>query len=144
MSFVILIVFALFIQPINRWQVTQGRLGLKTTFWGMGVLGSGILYGIGFFYFVGKVNQADLTYQVNGALTTALACGVVYAYIVFYGIWNASKSAGLAIRWIARYFSFFFIALIIGAGIILKVQMLIAVVIILIMRKIKMKTAQVS
>ncbi|NRA92833.1 MAG: hypothetical protein HRU26_09135 [Psychroserpens sp.] len=135
MSFAILILFALFINQINNLPITKGAFGLKATFWGFGVLGSALLYGISIWFFMDKLNTSTLDYQVNSALTTVLSLWPIHAYIALRGIWNSSKGSKVLPKLAARYFSIFFLSIIIGSAVILKFQYLAALGIILIMRK---------
>ncbi|ANS86557.1 hypothetical protein VSVS12_02818 [Vibrio scophthalmi] len=135
MSFAVLILFALFINQINRLPLTRGAFSLKVTFWGFGVLGSVLLYGVSIGYFMDKLDAVTLEYQVNSALTTTLSVWPVYAYMALCGIWNASKDSGMLAKLVTRYFSIFFVSIIIGCAFILKFQYLAAFIIILIMRK---------
>ncbi|WP_156785330.1 hypothetical protein [Vibrio scophthalmi] len=82
-----------------------------------------------------KLDAVTLEYQVNSALTTTLSVWPVYAYMALCGIWNASKDSGMLAKLVTRYFSIFFVSIIIGCAFILKFQYLAAFIIILIMRK---------
>lgn len=135
MSFAVLIIFALFINQINNLPITKGAFSLKATFWGFGVLGSVLLYGVSIWFFMDKLNTSTLEYQVNSALTTVLSVWPVYAYVALRGIWNASKDSGVLAKLAARYFSIFFVPIIIGCAVILKFQYAAALIIILIMKK---------
>lgn len=140
MSYAIFILFALFIKQINNLPITKGELGLNVTFWGFGVLGSLLLYGASIWFFSGKIDGSILNYQVNSAITTTLSIWPIYSYVVLRGIWSASKNSVLLKKLASRYFSIFFITIIVGCAFFLKFQYVVALVIILIMRNKKVTT----
>ncbi len=143
MSYLILIFFTLCLPFVNQWAVVRGSLGLKTSFWGIGVLGTAVVYGAGMWYFTNKVDSITLEYQLNGAITSILAFVVIYSYIAVRTIWNASKGAGFIAKWAARYFSFFHVSTIVGCVIFFKFHYAIMLVIIFAMKKVsatKLKT----
>lgn len=144
MSFAIYIIFALLINQINKLPITQGKFGLKITFWGFGVAGSALLYSVGAWYFMGALDSMELEYQLNSSLSTALSILPIYSYIVLRGIWNASKNAGVLVKLAARYFSLFFLFAIIGCVAFLTFQYVVALVIMLAVKCQKPKKTFVS
>lgn len=117
MGFVLAILIAVFFNRIKNTKLALGRYNLKTTFWGFGILGGGVLLALCSWYVLGKL-ETDNTrngFFTLGAIKASLVALSAYSYVVFLGIWKSSKDSKFIIKLASRYCSLFLLGIIVAS-----------------------------
>ncbi len=116
MSIVIGILAVIFYQRLLSSNLARGNYSLKAAFWGWGVFGGMIVYGIGLWNITNvfsdiSKNQGNLhsgiptEWVLTGAIDTLCILMAIYSALVFLGIWRSASKEKLIYKFLARYIS---------------------------------------
>jgi hypothetical protein len=146
MGIILAIIIAFSYNQIVNSKLALGGYNLKTTFWGFGVIGGGILISIGCWYILGKLetDQSRGGFWTLGAIKAVAVVLVAYSYTVFLGIWKSSKNATFILKLASRYLSLFLIGVIMASLYLSWLYFLIAgVIVFFVNKKVKNKQSKV-